>query len=85
MDTISPNDVMLSTLVDEGIEDFRRVFGVENYIRNWIYNIIMATETVIIPKEEYRRLKKFEQVDQDLLKDIASGIKDILEGKVKEV
>ena len=34
MDTISPNDVMLSTLVDEGIEDFRRVFGVENYIRN---------------------------------------------------
>ena len=45
----------------------------------------MATETVIIQKEEYRRLKKFEQVDQDLLKDIASGIKDILEGKVKEV
>ena len=45
----------------------------------------MTTETITIPKDEYRRLKKFEQVDQDLLKDIASGIKDILEGKVKEV
>ncbi len=42
-------------------------------------------ETVTIPKEEYKKLKKFEKVDQELLKDIAMGIKDILEGKVKEV
>ncbi len=42
-------------------------------------------ETVTISKQEYKRLKKFEKVDNELLQDIASGIKDILEGKVKEV
>lgn len=42
-------------------------------------------ETVTIPKQEYKRLKKFEKVDNELLQDIACGIKDILEGKVKEV
>lgn len=42
-------------------------------------------ETVTIPKEEYNKLKKKQQVDQELLKDIASGIKDILQGKIKEV
>ena len=42
-------------------------------------------ETITIAKEEYEKLKKFEKVDQELLKDIARGIKDILEGKVKEV
>ncbi len=38
-----------------------------------------------ISKEEYERLKRLETVDEDLLKDIARGIKDILEGKIKEV
>ncbi len=42
-------------------------------------------ETVTMTREEYEKLKKFEKVDQELLKDIARGIKDILEGKVKEV
>lgn len=42
-------------------------------------------ETVTIPKEEYEKMKKESQVDKSLLKDIARGIKDILEGKVKEV
>ena len=42
-------------------------------------------ETITIPRAEYKRLKKFEKVDQNLLKDIAKGIKDILDGKVKEV
>ncbi len=42
-------------------------------------------ETIAIPKGEYERLKHVEKVDQDLLKDIARGIKDILDGKVKEV
>ena len=38
-----------------------------------------------IPEREYRRLKEFELVDKELLKDIAEGIRDIIEGKVKEV
>ena len=42
-------------------------------------------ETVTIPKQEYQQLKKVEKIDQELLQDIARGIKDILAGKVKEV
>ena len=45
----------------------------------------MTGETVTISKREFERLKKFEKVDQELLQDIARGIKDISEGKVKEV
>ena len=42
-------------------------------------------ETITIPKDEYKRLKKIEKVDKELLEDIAHGIKDIISGKVKEV
>jgi len=45
----------------------------------------MVQETITIPKKEYQRLKKLDKVDTALLQDIARGIKDILEGKVKEV
>lgn len=40
-------------------------------------------EMVTIPRAEYKRLKKIEQVDKELLEDIAHGIKDIVSGKVK--
>jgi len=42
-------------------------------------------ETVTIPKKEYDRLKKKEEVDTEILEDIAHGIKDVLTGKIKEV
>lgn len=42
-------------------------------------------ETVTIPRKEYERLKKMEDVDKELLEDIAHGIKDVLNGKIKEV
>ena len=45
----------------------------------------MKTETITIPREEYKRLKKKDKMDTELLKDIAMGLKDILNGKVKEV
>jgi len=45
----------------------------------------MEEKTVNIPIEEYRELRKYRQVDQELLSDIAAGIKDILKGKVEEV
>lgn len=45
----------------------------------------MRQEIVTISREEYEKLKTLEKVDQELLKDIARGIKDILEGKLKEV
>lgn len=40
---------------------------------------------ITISKEEYEHLKKIEELDRELLEDIAHGIKDILSGKVKEV
>lgn len=43
------------------------------------------TETITITKEEYQNLKKKEEIDTELLKDIALGIKDILKSNVKEV
>ena len=45
----------------------------------------MAPETITIPKKEYEALKRRAEVDQELLQDIARGIKDILQGKVREV
>ncbi len=42
-------------------------------------------KAVTIPESEYKKLKKIEKVDAELLQDIAKGIKDILSGKVKEV
>ncbi len=41
--------------------------------------------TITITKKEYEELKKFKKVDRELLQDIARGIKDILEGKIKEI
>ncbi len=43
------------------------------------------TETVTIPKGEYEELKRLKRVDGELLEDIAHGIRDIVEGKIKEV
>jgi len=42
-------------------------------------------ETVTISREEYDSLKKRAEIDQELLQDIARGIKDILDGKIEEV
>ncbi|GEM_PF-2289002 len=46
---------------------------------------IMGQQTITIQRKEYERLKGVEKSDQKLLQDMALGIKDILEGKVKEV
>ena len=42
-------------------------------------------KNVTITRTEYKRLKKIEKIDKELLEDIAKGIKDIISGKVKEV
>ncbi len=41
--------------------------------------------TVTISSEEYERLKRVERVDKELIEDISKGIKDISEGKIKEI
>jgi hypothetical protein len=45
----------------------------------------MTTETVTIPKEEYLRLKKCAEVDQDLLNQLVSSLEDIKSGRIKRV
>lgn len=45
----------------------------------------MVREMVTIPKQEYEELKKGREVDKELLADIARGVRDILQGKVKEI
>ena len=45
----------------------------------------MSTETVEIPKDEYLRLKKLEEVDQDLLNQLASSLEDVKAGRIKRV
>jgi len=45
----------------------------------------MEKETITIPKEEYEELVRFRETDQELLSDIAKGMKDILSGNVIEV
>ena len=45
----------------------------------------MEKSTITIPREEYIELKRYRKVDQELLSDIAKGIKDILDGKVEEI
>ena len=45
-------------------------------------------EKIVILKEEfeeYQRLKNINEVDKELLADIAVGIKDILTGNIEEV
>ncbi|HLC31927.1 MAG TPA: hypothetical protein VJK51_04625 [Candidatus Nanoarchaeia archaeon] len=45
----------------------------------------MESEMIQISRTEYEELKNLAKVDQELLLDIARGIKDILEGNVVEV
>ena len=40
-------------------------------------------ETVTITKEEYERLKKLEQLDFDLIRQFASSLDDLKQGRFK--
>ncbi len=42
-------------------------------------------ETVTIPKEEYDHLKQLEQLDFDLIRQFASSLSDMKEGKFKRL
>ena len=41
-------------------------------------------KTITIPKEEYKRLKKLEEVDTKLLIKIVKGLEDIKAGRIKK-
>ena len=42
-------------------------------------------ETVTIPKEEYKKLKKLEELDFDLIRQFASSLEDLKEGRFKKL
>ena len=44
----------------------------------------MSTETVTIPREEYIRLKKIEEVDQKLLNQFVRSLEDVKHGRIEE-
>jgi len=47
--------------------------------------INMEKETITIPKQRYEELILIEQESKEAISDIARGMKDILEGKIKEI
>ena len=42
-------------------------------------------ETVTIPKAEYERLKKLEELDFDLIRQFSSSLEDLRHGRIKRV
>jgi hypothetical protein len=42
-------------------------------------------ETITIPKAEYERLKKLEQLDLDLIRQFASSLEDLRHGRFKRL
>ncbi|MBI2647191.1 hypothetical protein HYW99_01825 [Candidatus Woesearchaeota archaeon] len=46
---------------------------------------VVEMETVTIPKEEYERLKKLEQLDFDLIRQFASSLEDLKRGRFKRL
>jgi|TARA_B100002003_G_C14120009_1_gene538662 hypothetical protein len=42
-------------------------------------------ETVTIPKDEYKRLKKLEEIDFDLIRQFASSLEDLKQGRFKKL
>lgn len=48
-------------------------------------NRITMEETITISKEEYEELLKCKNIDTELIKEIAEGIKDIVKGNIKEI
>ncbi len=42
-------------------------------------------ETVTIPKEEYYRLKKLEELDFDLIRQFACSLEDLKQGRFKKL
>lgn len=42
-------------------------------------------ETITIPREEYKRLKKLEDVDWELVESFKNSLEDLKAGRVKRV
>ena len=45
----------------------------------------MAPEMVTIPKEEYERLKRLEQIDHNLIEQLVESLEDAKHGRIRRV
>ena len=45
----------------------------------------METDTITIPRAEYKRLKKIEKVDQDLIAQLVESLEDTKHGRIRRV
>ena len=45
----------------------------------------MKQETITIPKEEYKRLKKLEKIDWELVQSFKNSMEDLKDGRIRRV
>jgi len=45
----------------------------------------MATETITIPRAEYERLKKLEEIDHGLIEQLIDSLEDAKHGRIRRV
>ncbi len=45
----------------------------------------MASATITIPKEEYKRLKKLEKVDYEFMAQLIESLEDAKRGRIRRV
>ena len=57
----------------------------ETFINFADIKTIMKQETITIPQEEYKRLKKLEKIDWDLVQSFKNSLEDLKEGRIKRV
>ena len=50
-----------------------------------ILTVVMAQKMVQIPREEYERLKKLEELDYELIKQFSDSLDDLKKGKFKRL
>jgi len=60
-------------------------FGIPKIFKDDYYLLIMATEMVQVPKEEYDRLKEMSQIDWELVEKIKNSLEDVKHGRITEV
>lgn len=68
-------------------EELQSLLKIENLIKDIhiLNNKKKMKDQITISRQEYEELKKYKEVDVELLTDIANGIRDILKGNVEEV
>ena len=67
----------------EGLHKLYKLW--ENIIFIYQRSLIITMETVTIPKTEYEHLKKLEKLDFNLIRQFASSLEDLKQGRFKKL